>query len=687
MPLQNSFFRPHSRTQPRSAVALILLCLSQVPAQAAPNEPADLSLEDLLKVEVTTASRKTQQLNDTAAAVFVISRDDIQRAGAASIPELLRLAPGVSVGRIAANRYAVSVRGFNGRFANKLLVLMDGRSIYSPLFSGVLWEFEDTMMEDVERIEVIRGPGGALWGANAVNAVINIITRKSRDTTGAVAVVGASTTEPGFMAARYGGTLANGHYRVWAQTHSQDASVDAKGGDAHDSARTTRAGFRADWARPSGNRVTLSGAGFNTVAGDVWSIASLVSPTGARRTPVSETGQGGHLLARYEWALSSNAEAALQTYLHVSRLKVSDVLREERTTYDLDFQYRTIGTSHDVLWGLGYRHSPDKVTSNGTYELQPGSRVFAIASAFIQDEWTLVPDKFRVIGGFRVEHNNFTGIEPQPNLRAIWTPSLSQSLWGAASRAIRTPSRGEIDAALDVSVTPPSPPVPAILVRRLPNSPRDDSAEKVDTVELGYRLKLSSALSVDVAAYRSQYDSLQVARLGQRQIILARPAPYVLQPSYATADATATSQGFELSADWQISPGWRVQPNYTFTKVVGKAKIADPLTLSLAGALGNDDPRHQFAVRSMMTFDKRHQLDFFLRYVGKLKGPAAGGGEIPAYTELDTRFLWQIEKGFDVAIGGKNLLNARHAEFSPDLLPSEAVQIARSFYINAKLKY
>ncbi|MEQ1516287.1 MAG: TonB-dependent receptor, partial [Usitatibacteraceae bacterium] len=420
------------------AVTASIGCLS---AQAAAPETIELSLEDLLKVEVTTASRKSQQVNDIAAAVFVITRDDIQRSGATTIPEVLRLAPGVNVARMAANRYAVSVRGFNGRFANKLLVLMDGRSIYSPLFSGVLWEFEDTMLENVERIEVIRGPGGALWGANAVNAVINIITRKSRDTTGTTVIAGSGTAEHAFGAISHGGALTDGNFRVWAQGNSQEPSVDKSGGNANDAARTSRAGFRTDWTLDGGNRLMVSGAAYDMTAGDRWFFPSVTSPIGVRSATITEKSHGGHLLARHEWALSGSSEAALQAYVSSSKLSVVDI-SEERTTVDVDFQHRSAGKVHDLIWGLGYRYSPDRIISSGSFNLSPERANFSIASAFIQNEWTLVPDQFRVVGGLRVEHNSFSGTAPLPSARFIWTPSSDQSVWGAVSRAIRTESRG-----------------------------------------------------------------------------------------------------------------------------------------------------------------------------------------------------------------------------------------------------
>lgn len=665
------------------AALAIGLAHAATPAVEAP----DLSLEELLKVEVTTASRKSQQVNDIAAAVFVITREDIARSGATTIPEALRNAPGVSVARMAANRYAVSVRGFNGRFANKLLVLIDGRSIYSPLFSGVLWEFEDTFLEDVERIEVIRGPGGALWGANAVNAVINIITRKSRDTQGALLVAGTGTAEHAFGAARYGGSFENGHYRLWAQTNSQEPSVDRQGNAANDDARTTRAGFRTDITLKGGNRLTASGAAYEMDSKDRWLLPSLVSPVGFVPTKVNETGNGAHLLARHEWALSGNSEAALQAYVNRSKLRVTDQISEDRTTFDIDFQRRRIGTSHDVIWGLGYRYSRDATGSAGTYMLKPQDATFSLINAFIQDDWAVVPERFHVIGGLRLEHNNFTGLEPQPNARFVWTPSAEQSVWGAVSRAIRTPSRGERDAEADVAVTPASGRVPAILTRRLPTAEGQAVSETVNTVEVGYRMKLSPTLSVDAAAFHSEYDKLRSTSLGSQQLVLARPAPYVVQNINSDNSIKARSRGLELTAEWQAAPWWRVQANYSYLDIKATSKKADLASEAGALSLERTDPRHRVSLRSSMTFAKRHQLDVWARYVSEALGTPETGGSVRGYTELDFRYGWRVNQMLDLSIGGQNLLKRRHAEFIPDLLPAEPVEVERSFYVKSKWQF
>ncbi|MGB0129806.1 MAG: TonB-dependent receptor plug domain-containing protein, partial [Rhodocyclaceae bacterium] len=388
---------------------LMAVALAAIPPAAlAESDALDLSLEELLKVQVMTASRKTERLNDVAAAAFIITREDIERSGATSVPEALRMAPGVQVGRLSNNRWAVSVRGFNDRIANKLLVLMDGRCIYSPLFSGVLWEAEDTLLEDIDRIEVIRGPGAAMWGANAVNGVINIITRKARDTQGNLLLAGAGTYERAFGAFRHGGQVGDGYYRVWAKGFARDHSVNLAGTRGNNELQAGRIGFRADWSPAPGDRVMLSGSTYKGIEDDRWNYPDVTSPSGFVPTDLRQTNDGANLIGRYEWSLASGSEAALQVYLDHTQVELGTTMTEQRTTADVDFQHRSrIGQRHDVVWGLGYRNSHDHIDSRGIVRFSPASRSLRLVSAFVQDDITLVPNTLRLMLGARLEHNSF----------------------------------------------------------------------------------------------------------------------------------------------------------------------------------------------------------------------------------------------------------------------------------------
>ncbi|MGB0129616.1 MAG: TonB-dependent receptor plug domain-containing protein, partial [Rhodocyclaceae bacterium] len=350
----------------RAALASCL-CAAALPA-AADAPLADLSLEDLLSIEVTSVSRKAQRLTDAAAAAFVVTSEDIQRSGATTIPEALRMVPGIEVARLGSGRWAVSARGFNGRFANKLLVLMDGRSIYSPLFSGVFWEAEDTLLEDIERIEVIRGPGAAMWGANAVNGVINIITKKARDTQGGLITARAGVQETGGLSARYGGAAGDGgHFRLWGKTFAHDESSAPGGGsDANDRWKASRAGFRLDKNLAAGSNLTLIGNVYDGKSNDTLLFPTLFAPY-QLPTAVAQKNRGANLLGRFDWTLENGSQATLQSYADVTELDILPLAKERRTTFDVDFQHRLqAGTRHDLVWGLGYRWSSDDVSTGDT---------------------------------------------------------------------------------------------------------------------------------------------------------------------------------------------------------------------------------------------------------------------------------------------------------------------------------
>lgn len=665
------------------------LTLAHATTRAAGDADGEPSLEDLLNTKVTTVSRKSQSLQSTAAAAFVITREDIERSGVTSLPEALRMAPGVQVARLANNRWAVTVRGFNGRFANKLLVLMDGRSIYSPLFSGVMWEFEDTLLEDVERIEVIRGPGASLWGANAVNGVINIISRKARDTQGELLVAAAGTTERALVAGRHGGEVDDGHYRAWAKAIDRDPAVTLAGEAGNDDWRSVRGGFRRDWSRAAGNRSMLSGEAYSSVTNDRWNVADLNSPQGFTPTDIEQAGVGGHLLGRHEWVQDDGSEAALQSYIVYEDIDVKGALHQKRITFDLDFQRRVLlDARNDFIWGLGYRFTRDDVLASGMFSLTPQNRRLSLFSAFVQDEFTVVPDTLRVIAGARLEHNDTTGFEPQPNLRMVWTPTPSQSVWSALSRAVRTPSRAEQDVQVDLSVTPAMPPfVPfPVLTRNVAPPDGTQRSEKVNTLELGYRQQMESNLSFDVAVFYSRYKGLRSAKLGGQQVVMSA-SPYIVQEISPASDVDARTHGLELALDWHPLPWWRLQPNYTFLEVWGRTRSDDIVTLADAASIGGSAPRHQWSVRSSMSLGRSQQWDLWLRRVGALANADQAGNAIEAYTTLDLRWAWRATPALELSLVGQNLLQRRHAEFVPELLPSQTLQVERSAYVKAKLQF
>ncbi|HQC79848.1 MAG TPA: TonB-dependent receptor [Accumulibacter sp.] len=671
---------------------LLACALATVSAVCHANEASELpeiSLEDLLKVEVTSASRKTEQLHDVAAAVFVISRDDIERSGATSIPEVLRMAPGIEVARLANNRWAVSVRGFNGRFANKLLVLMDGRSMYSPLFSGVLWEYEDTLLEDVDRIEVIRGAGAAMWGSNAVNGVINIITRRARDTQGNLAVAGAGSEERAFAAFRHGGEVGNGHYRVWGKAFVRDGAVTPDDRKGNDYWRNSRVGFRSDWNVSPSQRLMISGAAYSSQTGDRWLLPDVLSPTGASLSDRRQDGQGGHLLSRGEWTLADGSEAVLQTYIDHSRINLQNDLSETRTTVDLDFQHRltTMGR-HDLMWGLGYRQSRDKIETNDTIHITPTKRNISLTSAFIYDDIALLPEKLRLALGARFENNNLSGFEILPNARLMWTPTPTQSIWTSLSRATRTPSRSELDSAIDLQVSPagtPANPSPFPVLIRYTALGEMLRTESVRAFEIGYRQQFAPSLSLDVAAFHNRYENLRATTTGNQQLFFY-PIPYILQNVVPDNSNRARTRGVEIAVDWYPLTWWRLQPSYTYLHVDAWSASGDETSAAFASGVQTSSPRQKFSLRSSMSLSNQQQLDFWLRYIGKM-GDSSLSSTVASHTALDLRYAWRPIRNLELSLVGQNLFDRRHVEIVPNMLPSETLEIQRGVYAKARWEF
>ncbi len=562
-------------------LAGLAAALALLPAAAAEAPLAELSIEELLNIEVTSVSKKPQRLSESASAVFVITQEDIRRSGATSVPELLRMVPGANVSRINANSWAVSIRGFNNQFANKLLVLQDGRALYTPLFAGVIWEVQNPMLEDVERIEVIRGPGAAVWGANAVNGVINIITKHSGDTQGGLAVAGAGTEERAFGAYRQGIALGEDRYlRLYAKAAETDASPRLGGGAGADDGRGLRAGFRSDQAIEAGS-LTVLGDVYRVGAGDTFSVTSLAPPYGAVLRE-DKAFAGAHLLGRWQRTLAGGDTVSLQGYLDHTRMESPQILEETRNTLDLELQHRLrLGTSQDMIWGLGYRHSRDSITGGETYQFNPTSARTDLISAFLQDEIGLVPERWRLILGARAEHDERTGFQLQPNARLLWTPETGHSLWAAVSRAVRTPSRTERDARVNFLVLPPVPPsLPATQFSMLGN--RDLQAEKLLALDLGYRGQLGPRLGLELAAFRYRYEDV-IRRTHGTPVV---EGAHVLVPFVWQNIDKGETWGGEAALDWRLSDTARAALAYSYLD---------------ADFFIGDQPKHSASLRSPST--------------------------------------------------------------------------------------
>jgi iron complex outermembrane receptor protein len=624
---------------------------------------------------VTATSRRPQSVAESAAAVFVITQEDIRRSGVTSIPEALRMVPGVQVARIDANKWAISTRGFNGRFANKLLVMIDGRSVYTPLFSGVLWDAQDTVLADIDRIEVVRGPGASLWGANAVNGVINIVTKRARDTQGGLLVAGGGTEEQGFSTLRYGGEFNDQtHYRAYLKYFNRDSQEFIDDGDAADDWQVGRAGFRMDWEPDGPDALTVQGDIYRGVVGTTGRVFSLTAPF-SQTVNTDDDIFGANLLGRWTHDFEDGSDMALQVYYDLVSGDELGIQLDEQT-FDVDFQHRfQAGERNDIIWGLGYRLIAANFEDSFTVSLDDDHRTDHLLSAFVQDEITLSEDELRLTLGSKFEYNTYTGFEIQPTARLLWTPDTQQSVWLAASRATRTPSQAEDSIALNSVLGPgdPNNPFPVPLQLSVLGNP-DQNSEEVIAFELGYRVNPIDDLSLDFAAFYNIYDDLASVEVRPPlQVIVPCPTPplCILGNSQFDNLGSGESYGFEVAADWRAESWWRLQGAYTYLH----------LDLDHDGTLGTTvhaedrDPNHQVSLRSSFDLGEDWELDFWGRYVSEL--PERG---VDAYFTFDMRLGWRPYDGVELAIVGQNLASHDQLEFTPELVDTTPTEVQRSVY-------
>ena len=685
----------------RTVALAVAVCLS-TPVVADEVDLFELSLEQLSEFRLTTMSRKAQRVGDLAAAAYVVTGEEIMRSGVTSIPEALRMVPGIQVARISSNRWAISARGFSERFANKLLVLVDGRSIYTPLFSGVMWESQDLMLEDVERIEVIRGPGAALWGANAVNGVINIVTRSAADTQGTLVSTRAGTEERGAVAVRHGGELKDGgHYRVYGKVQARDASVLAQESEARDGQRDQRIGFRLDRPLSGGAAFTLSGDAYNARSGDEWELPQLAAAPYSYSRRMDQHDTGADLLGRVTWRTDDGAESALQAYLDQARTNFG-WLSAARADFDVDFQQRRQFGRNDLIWGLGYHWTSDHFSENRPYVVSPASRTRDTFSAFIHEEFALSPERWRLIVGSKFEHDSYAGFNWQPNLRVLWTPTRSEAAWAAISRSVRSPARPEFQSSLDLFAGEvPGLPLSLPALARLNSvDAADFTAEKAISMEAGFRQSLGNDLSWDVALYLTRYSDVRSERTASVEcpadvVLLPSPIPigsiggcpagfipnYLLVNSYINNAGRFSARGIEVSADWRVSDWWRLQGSWSHQRMSADPQ-SDALATSEAERYIGSTPRYQLSLRSSMNLAGKRQLDLWLRHVSRLRH-----GDIPAYTTLDARYAWQVRKGLELSLVGQNLLEDQHQEFKSSLPDMPYYRIERGVYARAEWRW
>jgi len=619
------------------------------------NDWNNLTLEQLVNIQVTSVSKKQTDLFKSPAAIYVITQEDIRRSGLTSIPELLRMVPGLDVAQMDANHWAISSRGFNDQYSNKLLVLIDGRSVYAPEFAGVYWSTEDVPLEDIDRIEVIRGPGATLWGANAVNGVINIITKNAKDTQGGLVTVTYGTEDQPSTTARYGGTLGtNLFYRAYVKYADREGFVDANGDRTADAWNATRGGFRADWDQSDINRLTLQGDYYYSDTGETVDWAMLTPPF-ANRVNYIDHNEGGNVLSRWTHDFSETSQLTLQMYYdHIRQEDAPLIIRNE--TYDFDLQHRfALGERQDIVWGLGYRYLDEHVTTNFWVSLTPAVSHHEVFSAFVQDEITVVPERLHLTLGSKFEHNDFTGFEVQPSARLAWTPTEKQTIWAAVSRAVRTPSADDLYILQNRMAFQPSS-GPPILISVFGN--RDFKSEELLAYELGYRAEPTKQLSFDATAFYNVYDRLRYFVQGSPQLENNPPPPHLVIPLTQENAERGQTYGTELLAEWQATDKWKWIASYSLLEM--------HISPNIGGIpINNQSPQNQFQLRSYLDLPHNVELDGAVYYVDEV-APVLGLSQtrVPSYVRVDLGVTWRPIKSLEIGIWGQNLADNQHAEFA-----------------------
>lgn len=680
--------------KPKLRLLALALALVPLPAFASPSAPdtgppdtgasgtdlLDLSLEELMDIEISSVSKRAQPLSRIPAAVHVISAEHIRRSGAANIPEALRLAPGVHVARFSNNRWSVSIRSFGGRFASKLLVLQDGRSLYSPLFSGVFWEFNDIPLELVERIEIVRGPGASLWGANAVNGVINIITRNAASAQGTQVSAAAGTELHGGLFASHGLALSDTtHLEVHARSHYVEPSSTPEDGRARDFWRTRQAGFRLD-GKAAADRFRLQGSVRDSMTGE-----HFMMPAQAGRIPflpANPSNELAYLLGRWDHVADGGVTHSVQAYVEQSDMDIV-IAREQRTTFDIEYQQQQrLGERVDFIWGAGWRHKRDEVVGGAprfpSRFDSPRDRN-DLFNLFAQGEFQLVPERWALTLGARVDRPDDARLAFQPNARLLFTPDSTHSLWASAARAVRTGSRGERTVSGQLPAKPLESPLTldgntyTRLAPRINGNP-DFGHEYLDALDLGWRASWSSRLSTELAAYHYRYDDLRHAHRGA----LIPLTPGVLTQTL-TLDSTerARVSGIELSTQWRPTDAWDLAASLSMSRM-SHVSVEGPTEFT------EGTPERIFTLRTGYAISPTLQWDAWLRHASATQTYAFQPAlRVDPYWTLDMRLGWKASRELELSLVGQNLLDHRHLEAINEPLPSMIHEVERGVYLRA----
>lgn len=628
---------------------------------------SSLSLEQMLDVEVSLVSRRAQRIGDAPASVYVITRRDIEQSGLTSIPELLRLVPGVHVKRIQSGRWAVGTRGQPGEFANNLLVLMDGRSVYTPLFSGVYWDMQDLVLDDIERIEVIRGPGGARWGANAVNGVINVVTRKASDTKGSYVQTIVGTEEKSVFSFRHGTSLGEGvDLRISGKVREQDETRDAQDLAVGDGYRSGLVDFRLDGDAGDGSSWMVRG-GIQSLDEDALSTLTSVTPPYTTTGLLGTTALAGHLLGRYELAGSGDSSTTVQLYYDAFDRDSESIFRERRQTVDLDLQHSFQAGDHLVTLGAGYRVTTDNLTGSDVARANDYSQTNDLVSAFALDEWQL-RENWRMSLGAKLELNDFTGFEVQPEFRLAWNPAEEWIVWSSVSRAVRTPSRAEDSANIDYQAQGGGPGgLPIVTV--LTANPSLE-AEHLTAYELGTRGPLAESLLGEVTVFVHEYDDM-AAYVAGTPFVSNVPNPRFEVPLVANNVYAFRNSGVEASLTWRPWSGWDVVAGYSYLDQ--QVRDTGGATSPTAGI--GDHPDHQALLRLRYAGDANWEIGAQAFYYDSIRAT-----QTDAFVRLDVGFMWKPDADTRLGIVGQNLLDDRHREAGSEIF-TEPTEVERSVYV------
>jgi iron complex outermembrane receptor protein len=669
--------KPARLGQLRTATALALLTLTAafaIPAREKQksSDISNQSIEDLMNIEVTSASKKEQKMSEVPAAIFVITQEDIRHSGATNIPDLLRMVPGLDVAQINANTWAISARGFNLQFANKLLVLIDGRAVYTPLFGGVYWDTQDVPLEDIDRIEVIRGPGGTVWGANALNGVIEIITKKAADTHGGLIVAGGGTLAQGFGTAQYGGKLGEkSDYRVFTKYLNNGHLPGFDGQNAEDNWHLLHGGFRIDTRLSSKDSLTTQGDLYRGSEGSII-VHSVFNPPDNLLVNRLAQLSGGDVLTRWHHEFSDRSDITVQFYFDRYARSGPDH-REVRNTYDFDFQHHFAwGERQDLVWGAGYRHTGDQTVGTIDQSFVPADKSGELFNVFIQDQITLKPDRVYLTVGTKLEDNYFVGYDLLPSARIAWTPNSSNSFWAAVSRASRTPTRRDIGLSAVLAALPG--PAEVVLLGN-PNI----KSEHVIAYELGYRSQLNNRVSLDATIFYNMYSRLEsVSPLPD--IIQANPPLLIHRKSFNDGIYGHTT-GFEGALNWKVTHYWTLSPGYAFLQM-HLHNDSESLDRTTALDIEGTSPHHQAQLRSHLDLRHNFNWDVNAYFVDRLPAPG-----IPSYTRVDSQLTWRARESLEFSIVGQNLLQDHHPEFNHALQSVNSSQGKRSAYAKFTWKF